>query len=100
MVGYKDKSDADRLLQLCGGNSNTLVIANDGISPIAPDILVPLNKIKSLREDAVKYRDNEENDFVDFEIGAINGVIAMIDNLIAEVEEANAQRSKEKKISN
>lgn len=47
---------------------------------------VPLDRIKSLREDAVKYRDNEENDFVDFEVGAINGVIALIDKLIAEAE--------------
>lgn len=47
---------------------------------------VSLDRIKSLRKDAIDYRDDEENDFVDFEVGAINGVIALIDELIAETE--------------
>jgi hypothetical protein len=47
---------------------------------------VSLDRIKSLRDDAVKYRDDKANDFVDFEVGAINGVIALIDRLIAEAE--------------
>lgn len=54
----------------------------------APTIkAVSLDRIKSLRDDAIEYRDDEENDFVDFEVGAINGVIALIDKLIAESEE-------------
>jgi len=98
MVEYRDKSDVDRSLQLGWGDSNSLVIANHSISPIAPDVLVPLSRIKSLREDAVKYRDDESNDFIDVEVGAINGVIAMIDNLIAEVEEVYDKQSKEEKM--
>lgn len=49
---------------------------------------VSLDRIKSLRDDAIEYRDDEENDFVDFEVGAINGVIALIDKLIAESEDS------------
>lgn len=49
---------------------------------------IPLDRIKSLRKDAIDYRDDEENDFVDFEVGAINGVIALIDKLIAESEDS------------
>ncbi len=48
---------------------------------------IPLDRIKQLRVDALKYRDDEANDFVDFEVGAINGVIHMIDKLIKESED-------------
>ncbi len=48
---------------------------------------ISLDQIKSLRDDAIEYRDDEENDFVDFEVGAINGVIALSDKLIAESED-------------
>ena len=48
---------------------------------------IPLSRIKQLRVDALKYRDDEANDFVDFEVGAINGVIHMIDKLIKESED-------------
>ena len=41
------------------------------------------NILQTLREDVIKYRDDEDNDF-DFEIRAINGVVAIIDKLIAE----------------
>ena len=51
------------------------------------EYVVSLDRIKSLRKAAIDYRDDEENDFVDFEVGAINGVIALIDNLIAEIED-------------
>jgi hypothetical protein len=41
------------------------------------------NILQTLREDVIKYRDDEANDF-DFEVRAINGVVAIIDKLIAE----------------
>ena len=47
--------------------------------------------LQTLREDVIKYRDNKANDFdfligVIFEIAAINGVIHIIDKLIAEIK--------------
>ncbi len=46
-----------------------------------------LDRIKLLRQAAIEYRDDEDNDFVDFEVGAINGVIDLIDKMIAESED-------------
>ena len=47
--------------------------------------------LQTLREDVIKYRDNKANDFnfligLIFEIAAINGVIHIIDKLIAEIK--------------
>ena len=48
---------------------------------------ISLDRIRLLRQAAIEYRDDEDNDFVDFEVGAINGVIDLIDKLIAESED-------------
>ena len=61
--------------------------------PAAP--VASLDRIKSLRKAAIDYRDDEENDFVDFEVGAINGVIALIDELIAEIDDDDEEDDEE-----
>lgn len=39
------------------------------------------SKLKKIKAEMIAYRDNDKNDF-DFEIGAINGVIAILDKYI------------------
>lgn len=82
MAEYINRAKVDYEFITTRGGGDTIVNLYERILDIPTADVIECSKVDEAIEEAIKYRDDEKNDFCEVEVGAINGVLEIIKKTI------------------